>query len=96
MDYLLGVRGKDFVMVVSDTTAVQQIITIKHDEVNIPDIGQCSLARQLNIHALALGTGPTSQQEEQCTVVPHWHPSYTAVTKPSTPSRFTHCYRSRI
>lgn len=32
MDYLLGVRGKDFVMVVSDTTAVQQIITIKHDE----------------------------------------------------------------
>lgn len=33
MDYLMGVRGKDFVMVVSDTTAVQQIITIKHDEV---------------------------------------------------------------
>ncbi len=33
MDYLMGIRGKDFVMIVSDTTAVQQIITIKHDEV---------------------------------------------------------------
>ena len=33
MDYLMGVRGKDFIMIVSDTTAVQQIITIKHDEV---------------------------------------------------------------
>mmetsp|Transcript_11285 Transcript_11285/g.33934 ORF Transcript_11285/g.33934 Transcript_11285/m.33934 type:complete len:198 (+) Transcript_11285:195-788(+) len=32
MDYLMGIRGKDFVMIVSDTTAVQQIITIKHDE----------------------------------------------------------------
>lgn len=29
----MGIRGKDFVMIVSDTTAVQQIITIKHDEV---------------------------------------------------------------
>ncbi len=33
MDYLMGIRGKDFIMIVSDTTAVQQIITIKHDEV---------------------------------------------------------------
>eukprot|EP00884_Botryococcus_braunii_P008818 jgi/Botrbrau1/17938/Bobra.50_1s0034.1 len=32
MDYLFGIRGKDFVMVVSDTAAVQQIINIKHDE----------------------------------------------------------------
>lgn len=32
MDYLMGLKGKDFVMVCSDTTAVQQIITIKHDE----------------------------------------------------------------
>ncbi|KAK9801378.1 hypothetical protein WJX73_003064 [Symbiochloris irregularis] len=32
MDYLMGLRGKDYVMVCSDTTAVQQIITIKHDE----------------------------------------------------------------
>jgi 20S proteasome subunit beta 4 len=35
MDYLMGIRGKDFVMVVADTTAVQQIITIKHDEEKI-------------------------------------------------------------
>ena len=32
MDYLMGIRGKDFVMVCSDTTASQQIIVIKHDE----------------------------------------------------------------
>lgn len=28
----MGIKGKDFVVVVSDTTATQQIITIKHDE----------------------------------------------------------------
>lgn len=28
----MGVKGKDFVMICGDTTAVQQIITIKHDE----------------------------------------------------------------
>ena len=32
MDYLMGIKGADFVMLVSDTAAVQQIITIKHDE----------------------------------------------------------------
>ena len=32
MDYLMGLKGKDFVMVCSDSSAVQQIITIKHDE----------------------------------------------------------------
>lgn len=32
MEYLFGVKGKDFVVVVGDTTAAQQIITIKHDE----------------------------------------------------------------
>lgn len=32
MDFLMGIKGKNFVMVCSDTTAVQQIITIKHDE----------------------------------------------------------------
>ena len=30
--FLCLLQGKDFVMVVADTTAVQQIITIKHDE----------------------------------------------------------------
>ena len=28
----MGIRGKDFVMLCTDTSAVQQIITIKHDE----------------------------------------------------------------
>ena len=28
----MGIKGKDFVVVVGDTTAAQQIITIKHDE----------------------------------------------------------------
>jgi 20S proteasome subunit beta 4 len=32
MDFLMGLRGRDFVLVCSDTTATQQIITIKHDE----------------------------------------------------------------
>lgn len=32
MDFLMGLRGSDFVMLCSDTTAVQQIITIKQDE----------------------------------------------------------------
>jgi 20S proteasome subunit beta 4 len=32
MEYLMGIKGKDFVMLCGDTTAVQQIITIKHDE----------------------------------------------------------------
>ena len=32
MDFLFGIKGKDFVMVCSDTCASQQIITIKHDE----------------------------------------------------------------
>ncbi|KAK9811836.1 hypothetical protein WJX72_010995 [[Myrmecia] bisecta] len=32
MEYLMGMRCNDFVMLACDTTAVQQIITIKHDE----------------------------------------------------------------
>ena len=28
----MGIKGKDFVVVVGDTSATQQIITIKHDE----------------------------------------------------------------
>mmetsp|Transcript_4410 Transcript_4410/g.12367 ORF Transcript_4410/g.12367 Transcript_4410/m.12367 type:complete len:194 (+) Transcript_4410:373-954(+) len=32
MDYFIGIKGKDFVMLCSDTSAVQQIITIKDDE----------------------------------------------------------------
>jgi len=32
MDYLMGIKGKDFVMVCSDTSAVQQIINMKDDE----------------------------------------------------------------
>uniref|UniRef100_A0A061RBC1 Proteasome subunit beta n=1 Tax=Tetraselmis sp. GSL018 TaxID=582737 RepID=A0A061RBC1_9CHLO len=32
MDYFMGIKGKDFVMLCSDTSAVQQIITMKDDE----------------------------------------------------------------
>eukprot|EP00193_Tetraselmis_chui_P005840 CAMPEP_0177770006 /NCGR_PEP_ID=MMETSP0491_2-20121128/10672_1 /TAXON_ID=63592 /ORGANISM="Tetraselmis chuii, Strain PLY429" /LENGTH=193 /DNA_ID=CAMNT_0019287147 /DNA_START=271 /DNA_END=852 /DNA_ORIENTATION=+ len=32
MDYFMGIKGPDFVMLCSDTSAVQQIITIKDDE----------------------------------------------------------------
>ena len=28
----MGIKGKDFVIVAGDTSATQQIITIKHDE----------------------------------------------------------------
>lgn len=31
-DFLCGIRGKDFVMVCSDTTAVQSIVVMKQDE----------------------------------------------------------------
>ncbi|KAL4429629.1 hypothetical protein ABPG77_008678 [Micractinium sp. CCAP 211/92] len=32
MDFLCGLRGRDFVMVCSDTSAVQSIVTMKQDE----------------------------------------------------------------
>lgn len=32
MDFLAGIRGKDFVLVCSDTSAVQSIVTMKQDE----------------------------------------------------------------
>lgn len=32
MDFFVGIRGKDFVMLCSDTSAVHSILTIKHDE----------------------------------------------------------------
>lgn len=32
MNFLMGLRGRDFTMLCCDTTAVNQIITIKHDE----------------------------------------------------------------
>lgn len=38
MDFLMGIKGPDFVVVASDTAAVQQIITIKHDEDKIVPI----------------------------------------------------------
>ena len=36
----MGIKGKDFVMVCSDTSAAQQIITIKHDEDKIIPIDE--------------------------------------------------------
>ena len=38
MEYLMGIKGKDFVMICGDTTAVQQIITIKHDEDKLREV----------------------------------------------------------
>lgn len=32
----MGIKGKDFVMVCSDTSAAHSIIAIKHDEVRAP------------------------------------------------------------
>jgi 20S proteasome subunit beta 4 len=56
MEYLMGIKGKDFVVVVSDTTATQQIITIKHDEDKLVPIDSHKLmclsgmsARQLDL-----------------------------------------------
>jgi 20S proteasome subunit beta 4 len=53
MDYLMGIRGKDFVMVVADTTAVQQIITIKHDEDKIVPVDSDSPAASQKLIAMA-------------------------------------------
>ena len=36
----MGIKGKDFVMLCGDTTAVQQIITIKHDEDKLKEIDE--------------------------------------------------------
>lgn len=38
MDFFVGIRGKDFVMVCTDTSAVHSIITIKQDEDKIVPI----------------------------------------------------------
>ena len=32
MEYVMGIKGKDFAMVCTSATAVQQIVTMKHDE----------------------------------------------------------------
>lgn len=49
----MGIRGKDFVMVVADTTAVQQIITIKHDEEKIVPVDTDSPASSQKLLAMA-------------------------------------------
>ena len=46
----MGIRGKDFVMLCTDTSAVQQIITIKHDETKLLPLNDTTL--------LALSGGP--------------------------------------
>eukprot|EP01025_Chloroclados_australasicus_P034927 TRINITY_DN3566_c0_g2_i3.p3 TRINITY_DN3566_c0_g2~~TRINITY_DN3566_c0_g2_i3.p3 ORF type:complete len:193 (+),score=26.19 TRINITY_DN3566_c0_g2_i3:104-682(+) len=40
MDFLMGIRGKDFVLVCSDTAAVMQIINLKDDEDKLVPIDQ--------------------------------------------------------
>lgn len=60
MDFLFGIKGKDFVMVCSDTCASQQIITIKHDEDKLVPIDSHKLicisgARCLSLKRQAAG-----------------------------------------
>mmetsp|Transcript_23475 Transcript_23475/g.50143 ORF Transcript_23475/g.50143 Transcript_23475/m.50143 type:complete len:194 (-) Transcript_23475:213-794(-) len=43
MEYVMGIKGKDFVMVCTSSTAVQQIITMKHDEDKILPLDTHSL-----------------------------------------------------
>eukprot|EP01023_Acetabularia_acetabulum_P045534 TRINITY_DN4620_c0_g1_i1.p2 TRINITY_DN4620_c0_g1~~TRINITY_DN4620_c0_g1_i1.p2 ORF type:complete len:193 (+),score=31.86 TRINITY_DN4620_c0_g1_i1:144-722(+) len=43
MDFMMGIRGKDFVLVCSDTAAVMQIINLKDDEDKIIPIDQHKL-----------------------------------------------------
>jgi 20S proteasome subunit beta 4 len=64
MDYLMGIRGKDFVMVVADTTAVQQIITIKHDEEKIVPVDTDSPASSQKLLAMAGEPGDRVQFSE--------------------------------
>lgn len=66
MDYLMGIRGKDFVMVVADTTAVQQIITIKHDEEKIVPVDTDSPASSQKLLAMA---GEPGDRVQVCRVV---------------------------
>ena len=66
MDYLMGIRGKDFVMVVADTTAVQQIITIKHDEEKIVPVDTDSPASSQKLLAMA---GEPGDRVQVCHVV---------------------------
>ncbi len=49
MEYVMGIKGKDFVMVCTSATAVQQIITMKHDEDKI---------LPLDSHSLLVGFSP--------------------------------------
>ncbi len=43
----MGIKGKDFVMVCTSSTAVQQIITMKHDEDKILPLDTHSLLVRL-------------------------------------------------
>ena len=52
----MGIKGKDFVLVAGDTSATQQIITIKHDEdklVPIDDHKLMCLSGIITHHTLA-------------------------------------------
>jgi 20S proteasome subunit beta 4 len=66
MDYLMGIRGKDFVMVVADTTAVQQIITIKHDEEKIVPVDTDSPGSSQKLLAMA---GEPGDRVQVCYIV---------------------------
>lgn len=64
----MGIRGKDFVMVVADTTAVQQIITIKHDEDKIVPVDSDSPASSQKLIAMAGEPGDRVQVCWLCSV----------------------------
>lgn len=63
MDYLFGIKGKDFVMLVSDTAAVQQIINIKHDEDKLV---------QIDPHKIMGLAGNASIPRSTCISYPHF------------------------
>ena len=46
----MGIKGKDFVLVAGDTSATQQIITIKHDEDKLVPIDDHKLMCLSGIH----------------------------------------------
>ena len=82
----MGIKGKDFVLVAGDTSATQQIITIKHDEdklVPIDDHKLMCLSGILTNHTLA-------SLQTLCSP-PIWHEDLIGATLSHYSSRAHHC-----
>ena len=62
----MGIKGKDFVVVVGDTSATQQIITIKHDEDKLVPIDShklmCLSGTSQFISTMLLGKADSSRK----------------------------------